>query len=125
MNPAANFETRQEAARDMDERMPLPARPQGFQAIYNAARGLTRGNAVQAAGGQVPAGGLPADQGPANQPPPAPEGTGTDPYERPYVFRSLQDVSFMRCTANEHRQELTGAFTPGTTSLLRTSPRIA
>eukprot|EP00969_Alexandrium_andersonii_P020290 886310-Alexandrium_andersonii.AAC.1 len=55
--------------------------------------------------------GLPADQGPANQPPPAPEQSGTDPYGCPYVFRSLQDVSFTKCASNEHRQELMGAFT--------------
>eukprot|EP00969_Alexandrium_andersonii_P362092 15458966-Alexandrium_andersonii.AAC.1 len=39
LNPAANFETRQEAAPDVEERVPLPAWRhgiQGFQAVYNA-----------------------------------------------------------------------------------------
>eukprot|EP00969_Alexandrium_andersonii_P162957 7203277-Alexandrium_andersonii.AAC.1 len=60
--------------------MPLPAWRQGFQAVLNAVHRMTRGSTEQAEGEQEPTEGLPADQGPAHQPPPAPESTGTDPY---------------------------------------------
>eukprot|EP00969_Alexandrium_andersonii_P321354 14198656-Alexandrium_andersonii.AAC.1 len=72
---------------------------------------MTRGSTEQAEGEQEPMEGLPADQGPAHQPPPAPESTGTDPYGCPYIFRSLQDVNFLKCTTELRRQELMGAFT--------------
>eukprot|EP00969_Alexandrium_andersonii_P188269 8319513-Alexandrium_andersonii.AAC.1 len=64
MNPAASVETRQQVARDTDERVPLPAWRQSFSSFYRTIVSVTtRASAepTEAAGEQAPTEGHLAD----------------------------------------------------------------